>query len=281
MPRVEVRGVTMQFPAVRALDGVSLAFDPGAVHGLIGENGAGKSTLMRILVGLQEPTEGTVLLDGEEVRLKGVRHAMSLGIAMIHQELDVVDDLTVAENVFLGRELRKFGLLDRKAMADQTDALLDRVGASFDAGTRVADLAIAGKQLVEIAKALSHEASILIMDEPTAVLSDRETDALFDLMGELKEQGATVIYISHRLAEVERICDRITVLRDGIVVRTINRGEASEAKMASLMVGRDLGDVYPQKAQVPDGEPALVAERIVADGVRGASISVRPGEIVG
>ena len=271
----------MQFPAVRALDGVSLEFEPGAVHGLIGENGAGKSTLMRILVGLQEPTEGTVLLDSAPVRLKGVRHAMSLGIAMIHQELDVVDDLTVAENVYLGRELRRFGLLDRKAMADQTDALLDMVGASFDASTRVADLAIAGKQLVVIAKALSHDASILIMDEPTAVLSDKETDALFNLIGELKEQGVTVIYISHRLAEVERICDRITVLRDGVVVRTLNRGEASEAEMASLMVGRDLGDVYPPKAKVPDAPPALVAERIVADGVRGASISVRPGEIVG
>lgn len=281
VPKVEVQNVTMQFPAVRALDGVTLAFEAGEIHGVIGENGAGKSTLMRILVGLQEQTSGKVLIDGKEVRLKSVRHAMSLGIAMIHQELDVVDDLTVAENVFLGKELRKFGLLDSKKMNDRTNDLLQRVNAQFDATARVEDLSIAGKQLVEIAKALSHDASILIMDEPTAVLSDNETDALFALIGELKDQGVTVIYISHRLVEVDRLCDRITVLRDGKLVTTLQRGETTEAEMANHMVGREIGDVYPPMTEQPTGDPALVATHIAADGVKDASISVRPGEIVG
>lgn len=281
MPLLEVRDISMQFPAVRALDRVSLAFEKGEVHGLIGENGAGKSTLMKILVGLQEPTEGSILLDGEQIRLRGVRHAMSLGIAMIHQELDVVEDLTAVENVFLGNEPRKFGLLDKKLMVEKTNALLRRVNAAFDATARVADLSIAGKQLVEIAKALSHEASILIMDEPTSVLSDKETEALFSLIGELKEQGVTVIYISHRLVEVDLLCDRITILRDGQLVTTLKRGEATEAQLANYMVGREMGDVYPPKTEVRDALPVLFAKNITADGVYGATIKVKPGEIVG
>ncbi|HXH62471.1 MAG TPA: ATP-binding cassette domain-containing protein, partial [Fimbriimonadaceae bacterium] len=204
MSRLEVTEVTMQFPAVRALDGVSLAFEPGEVHGIVGENGAGKSTLMRILSGLQVPTSGSVHIEGDVVRLHGVRHALSLGIAMIHQELQVIDDLSVAENVFLGSEPKRSGLVDRKKMHHDTQALLDRVGASFSPATGVEDLSIAEKQLVEIAKALSYNAKTLIMDEPTAVLTDKETDALFKLIADLRAEGVTVIYISHRLAEIER-----------------------------------------------------------------------------
>jgi ribose transport system ATP-binding protein len=271
----------MQFPAVRALDNVSLEFEPGEVHGIIGENGAGKSTLMKILSGVQQPTSGEVVLDGEVIRLKDVRHAFSKGIAMIHQELDVVEDLTVAENVFLGNEPRKLGLLDKALMAKETDELLKRVSAEFNSKTRVADLSIAGKQLVEIAKALSHNASILIMDEPTAVVSDKETESLFALIEELKQQGVTIIYISHRLVEVDRLCDRITVLRDGKFVITLPRGEVTEAEMANYMVGREMGDVYPPKTPMPEGEPSLKVTELSAEGVQGASLEVRPGEIVG
>ena len=281
MARLAVRDISMQFPAVRALDKVTLEFEPGEVHGIIGENGAGKSTLMKILSGVQQPTEGEVFLEGEVVRLKDVRHAFSLGIAMIHQELDVVEDLTVAENVFLGNELKKFGILDKQLMAQKTDELLDRVSAEFRSNARVADLSIAGKQLVEIAKALSHNASILIMDEPTAVVSDKETESLFALIEELKQQGVTIIYISHRLVEVDRLCDRITVLRDGKFVTTLDRGEATEADMANHMVGREMGDVYPPKIQMPECDPCLEVKDLSAEGVRGASIEVRPGEIVG
>jgi ribose transport system ATP-binding protein len=272
----------MQFPAVRALDGVSLSFEPGEVHGVVGENGAGKSTLMKILSGLQEPTEGWVVVDGEPVRLHGVRHALSLGIAMIHQELDVVDDLTVAENVFLGREPRRLLVLDRAEMESRTWSLLERVGASFSPSTPVSSLSIAGKQLVEIAKALSHEARFLIMDEPTAVLTDRETESLFRLIGELKAQGVGVIYISHRLAEVDLLCDRVTVLRDGRLVCTVERGELSLAAMADRMVGRALGDMFPPKLPCGEEAPLLRVTDVVVEGfVKGASLEVRAGEVVG
>ena len=282
MPRLEVRDVTMQFPAVRALDGVSLSFEPGEVHGVVGENGAGKSTLMRILCGLQEPTGGGVLIEGQLVNLHGVRHALSLGIAMIHQELDVVDQLTVAENVFLGSEPKRLFLVDRKAMHARTRALLDRVGATFSPRTLAGDLSIAGKQLVEIAKALSHDAKVLIMDEPTAVLTERETEALFRLIEELKAQGVTVIYISHRLAEIGRVCNRATVLRDGRLVETRERGAFNEAALARLMVGRELGDFYPEKRTTPPGPVALEAKGVSVPGfVRGADLSVHAGEIVG
>jgi len=282
MPRLEVRDVTMQFPAVRALDGVSLSFEPGEVHGVVGENGAGKSTLMRILSGLQRPTSGQVLIDGAVVELHGVRHALSLGIAMIHQELDVIDDLTVAENVFLGSEPRRFGLVDKKAMNERTGELLQRVGAAFPPQTSVASLSIAGKQLVEIAKALSHEARALIMDEPTAVLTERETESLFRLIGELRAQGVTVIYISHRLAEVEQLCDRVTVLRDGRLVGTLDKGAFDLSQLARMMVGRELGDFYPDKRSPGEGRVVLEVKGAFVQGfASGVDLQVRAGEIVG
>ncbi len=280
--RLEVRDLTVQFPAVRALDGVSLSFEPGEVHGVVGENGAGKSTLMRVLSGIKAPTAGSVVVEGSAVRLHGVRHALSLGIAMIHQELDVIDDLSVAENVFLGSEPRRFGVIDRRVMAARTAALLKRVGASFAPTTLVGDLSIAGKQLVEIAKALSHDARVLIMDEPTAVLTDRETESLFNLIDELRSQGVTVIYISHRLVEVERLCDRVTVLRDGQLVSCLSRGSFDQAELARLMVGRELGDFYPPKRNFAPGDVALKVNGAKVSGfVDGVDFSVRSGEIVG
>lgn len=282
MARLEVRDVVMQFPAVRALDRVSLSFEPGEVHGVIGENGAGKSTLMKILAGVQQPTSGSLLLEGNAVRFHSVREALQQGIAMIHQELDLVDSLSVAENVFLGSEPTTFGLLNRSDMNTKTDSLLRSVGASFSSSAAVGSLSIAGKQLVEIAKALSHEASVLIMDEPTAVLTDQEAVALFELIANLKSSGATVIYISHRLPEVERICDRISVLRDGVLVKTLGKGEANQSQMATLMVGRELSEMFPSKPELSLSEPILVASNFKVPGhVTNASISVRPGEIVG
>jgi ABC-type sugar transport system ATPase subunit len=274
--RLEVKNVTMEFPAVRALSGVSLAFEPGEVHGIVGENGAGKSTLMKILGGLQRPTFGEILLNGSPVELSGVRRAQSLGIAMIHQELNLVDELSVAENVFLGREPTKFDVIDRKRLAVETDRLLKQVHASFSANTKVESLSLAEKQLVEIAKAVSVNASILIMDEPTAVLSDPEAQSLFRLISVLREQGVTVLYISHRLPEVCAICDRISVLRDGEWITTLDAKNASPAALADLMVGRTLGDFYPPKVPVPDTVSILETRN-----VRGVSLSVRPGEILG
>jgi ribose transport system ATP-binding protein len=237
---------------------------------------------MKILSGVQSPSSGSVVLDGAPVRLQGVRHALSLGIAMIHQELDVIDDLTVAENVFLGSEPRRGLVIDRGLMRSQTSALLSRVGASFSPSALVGELSIAGKQLVEIAKALSHEAKYLIMDEPTAVLTERETDSLFRLIFELKAQGVGVIYISHRLAEVEKLCDRVSVLRDGRLVSTLARGSFDQVALAKLMVGRELGDFYPPLRSSVPGEVLLSVTGAVVPGfVHGVDFSVRAGEIVG
>lgn len=282
MPRLEARDVVMQFPAVRALDGVSVGFEEGEVHGIVGENGAGKSTLMRILAGVLQPTSGAVLLDGQEIRFHSVRDALRKGIAMIHQELDLVDDLSVAENVFLGNEPSRLGLILKREMVGRTKELLGRVGARFEPTVRVSELSVAGKQLVEIAKALSYDARILIMDEPTAVLTERETESLFSLIEELRAQGVTMIYISHRLSEVETICDRITVLRDGVLVKTLARGEAGQDEIASLMVGRELRELFPPKQIGTIGDKILEAvDFAVESHVVSASLFVRAGEILG
>ncbi len=266
----------MEFPAVRALDGVSIAFDEGEIHGVIGENGAGKSTLMKILSGVQQATSGTVKLNGEPIVLHGVKDALRKGIAMIHQELNLVDELMVYENIFLGRELTKRGILDRNKMIEETHTYLDQVHATFLPTAKVADLSIAGKQLVEIAKAVSVNASILIMDEPTAVLSEPESQSLFELILSLKARGTTVLYISHRLSEVCMICDKVTVLRDGVWVETRTAKDASPSDLARSMVGRELQDFYPPKVFTAHGEPVLSIQN-----VGGASLSVRQGEILG
>lgn len=274
----------MKFPAVQALDDVSLTFEAGEVHGIVGENGAGKSTLMRILAGLQIPTSGEVHLEGSPVRLGSVREALEQGIAMIHQELNLVDELDVAENVFLGREITRQGILDRRAMITETQELLDEVKAPFGPTARVGSLSIAGKQLVEIAKALAVDAAILIMDEPTAVLSAPEAEALFGLIHRLRDKGVAVLYISHRLPEVLDLCDRISVLRDGKLVASFDpRSEPVDAAaLASSMVGRPMSDMFPAKPVPPSGEPILVVDRASVDGFASeVSFVLRPGEILG
>lgn len=279
---LEVRSLTKHYPAVTALDEVSLRFDAGTSHAVIGENGAGKSTLMKILAGLEQPTDGEVLLDGTAVRFRTVREAAQAGIAMIHQELNLVDELSAAENVFLGREPLRGLAIDRRRAEAEAERWLREVRAPFGPRTRVGDLSVAGKQLVEIAKAVSQQARFLILDEPTAVLSERETDALFDLLGRLHGQGVTLIYISHLLDEVLRLCDVVSVLRDGRHVETRPTEGANPADLAKLMVGRDLGDVFPPKAQPAPAEPALEVEGLEVPGwVRGLSLRVRPGEILG
>lgn len=277
VPRLEVNNVVMEFPGVRALGGVSIAFEPGEVHGVVGENGAGKSTLMKILGGVQRATSGEILLDGVPVDIHGVRGAIRHGIAMIHQELNLVDDLTVAENVFLGRELTHTGVLNRSKMVEETQLVLSRVHASFPPTAKVGTLSIAARQLVEIAKAVALNAAILIMDEPTAVLSEPEAEALFELIAKLKAHGTTVIYISHRLPEVCAICDRITVLRDGNLVTTVLAENANPIELAGLMVGRPLEDFYPPKLSPPEGGRPLFE----VNNVRGASFAVASGEILG
>jgi len=282
MPTLEAKQISKQFPAVLALDGVTITFEKGEVHGIVGENGAGKSTLMKVLSGVHPPSSGMLELDGRQLRLTSVRDAIGQGIVMIHQELNLVDELTVAENIFLGRERRKGIFLDRRWMADESRRYLEQVGAPFDPSTPVSQLSIAGKQLVEIAKAISYDARILIMDEPTAVLTEHETSALFKLIGQLKDRGVTVTYISHILSELLLICDRITVLRDGKLIDTVAARDATQSGLAKMMVGRELGELFPAKPEVPGGEPVLRVEKLTVPGFsQEVSFELRRGEVLG
>jgi ribose transport system ATP-binding protein len=284
MARLRVQDVVKDFPAVRALDAVSLDVLPGEVHGIIGENGAGKSTLMKVLAGLEVPTSGSIHAGERPVTFRSVEDALAHGVAMVHQELNLVDTLTVAENICLGRESTRFGVLDRRAMHATAQEALARVGASLEPGRMLGGLSLAQKQLVEIAKALSYDAEVLIMDEPTAVLTDQETRRLFQLIDELRESGISILYISHRLSEVERLCDRVSVLRDGSLVGTYPASELTQEEMARLMVGRSLGELFPDRAEHGSSpDPPALAVRGLCDGMLldGVTLEVGRGEIVG
>ena len=281
---VEFRNVTKEFGPVRVLHGVGFALQPGRVYGLLGENGAGKSTLMKILAGYESPTTGEVVVDGA-VRAPGggSRAAEAQGIVLIHQEFNLADDLTIAQNIFLGHEIKKGLFLDDKAMREKTRAALAQVGLPLDPDTRVRKLIVAEKQLVEIARALARNARLLIMDEPTATLTPGETERLFALMAELKAAGVTIIYISHKLDEVERTTDEVVVMRDGLLVAREPTAGVTRRQMANLMVGRELADLFPPKLPAPaGGEPAIKVRGLTVPGwAEDVSFEVRRGEILG
>ncbi len=241
-----MRGICKRFPGVVALDGVSLEIGTGEVLALVGENGAGKSTLMKILGGVYQPDDGEIRVDGQPVSIHNVTDAMKLGIAFIHQELNVLTNLDVAANVFLGREpvLKPFGLIDRKKIHADAAPFLKRLGLDVSTHTRLDRLSIAQQQLVEIAKALSLNARLIIMDEPTSSLTLSETNRLLDLVCELSDQGVSIIYISHRLGELDRCADRVVVLRDGKNAGQLPHEEATHDKLISLMVGREIKSFY-------------------------------------
>ena len=274
----------MQFGPVRALDRVSLQLNRGEVHGLIGENGAGKSTLMRILSGLQRPSAGQVLIDGQPAQLSHPIDAAKLGIVMIHQELNLVDELSVADNIFLGREPGRAAWVNSLSMKRDAKQLLAGLDSPLPPGAKVRTLSIAQRQMVEIAKAVSQNACVLIMDEPTAVLTSRETKALFSLIDRLKRTGVAIVYISHILPEVLHVCDRITVLRDGKVVTTLDEPatrSATERQLAGLMVGREMSDFFPPKAS-PREEVVLSVRNLSVPGwVKEVSFDLHAGEILG
>jgi ABC-type sugar transport system ATPase subunit len=278
---LQVRGVSKSFPGVQALLGVDVDIARGEVHAIIGENGAGKSTLMKILAGIYQPDAGSIMLDGQPITIDGPRRAMALGIAMIHQELNLAPNLSVAENIFLGRAPTRGGLIDWRRLDQQARALLDALGIELNVRDTVEDLSVARQQMVEIAKALSLDARVIIMDEPTSALTERETATLFGIIGRLKTQGVAVVYISHRLDEIFRIAGRVTVLRDGRLVGGAPIGETSPTQLIALMVGRELAALFPRDAIEP-GPPVLEARHVNRTGVlHDISFAVRRGEILG
>ena len=281
-PLLKIFAIGKQFPGVRALHDVDLTLNQGEVLSLVGENGAGKSTMMKILAGVHTPDEGTIELDGRAVQIGSVRDAQKHGIALIHQELNLSDNLDIAANIFLGNEPHKFGVLDRKRIHEESAGYLERVGLDFPTDTLVADLTIGHQQLVEISKALSVDARIIIMDEPTSSLSQKESESLFEVIRDLKSQGIAIIYISHRLGEVMELSDRVAVLRDGENAGELVGDEITHDAMVKLMVGRDLSQFYNRTATSP-GEVVLELDRLRTPVHPGdeISFSVRSGEIVG
>jgi ABC-type sugar transport system ATPase subunit len=284
---LEIQSVSKRFPGVRALHNVSFALAAGEVHALIGENGAGKSTLMKILSGVYTDYDGALLLDGQPLHLAGPRDAQQRGIAIIHQELNLIPELTVAENIFLGREPKTAaGLLDTAQMERESRALLDRLMLPIPVDRPVKSLRVGEQQLVEVAKALSLDARLLILDEPTSALSQAEIERLFTIVDALRAQGVTMIYISHKLDEIFRIADRVTVLRDGEWIGTLPITEADAPALIRMMVGRSLSDLFPKEV-AEEGDEALRVEHLsLLAGGRGRtlsdiSFSVRRGEIVG
>ena len=289
-PLLEMREITKSFPGVRALDGVSFDLYAGELHALVGENGAGKSTLMKVLGGVYPfgSYGGDVVIDGQVRQFHGVRDSENAGVAVIFQELSLIKGLTIGENIFLGREPRRFGVIKWEELYSRAQKLLDELNLPLDPRTPVGHLGIGQQQLVEIAKALSQEARILVLDEPTAALTDAEVESLFRIIEGLRARGVGMIYISHKLDEVFRVSERITVLRDGRTVGTRPTAELDEARVISLMVGRDVGDIFPV-AEHERGEVVFEARNVTVEDpnvsgkllVKDVSFKVRRGEVLG
>ena len=282
-PLLEVRGISKSFPGVKALQGVEFHLGTGEVLVLVGENGAGKSTLMKILSGIYERDEGTILIDGREVQIDGPTAAQKLGISIIHQEMNLMPDLTVAQNIYLGREPRKGPMLDEKALNRVAGELLTGLGIELDPRTKVSTLTVAAQQMVEIAKALSVDARILIMDEPTSALTDSEVETLFGLIESLRAKGTGIIYISHRMEELKRLADRVTVLRDGEYVGSLERDEIDVPTIIEMMVGRVVDTSSGPTPYDPEGKDVVLkvdglSTRSLLDDV---SFELRRGEILG
>ncbi|MGR3712721.1 MAG: sugar ABC transporter ATP-binding protein [Shimia sp.] len=274
--------ISKSFGSVPVLFSVSMDIKAGEVHALIGENGAGKSTLMKILSGFHHPTSGRILLDGQEAQLPPNGETEKLGVVLIHQELNLAEQMTVEENVFLGREIVKRGVLDRAAMAEVVQGYLDNIGLDIEPSDRISDLSIAQKQMVEIVKAMSRDARVLIMDEPTATLTEAETELFFKQIARLKMQGVAIVFVNHKLSEVKAISDRVTVLRDGQWIGTHEADDLTPDAMAQMMVGRELSDLYPPINEVDvDADRVLEVKGLYAPDVEGVSFYLRKGEVLG
>ncbi|MEB3104016.1 sugar ABC transporter ATP-binding protein [Ferviditalea candida] len=279
---LELTDITKEFPGVKALDQIRLKVRKGTVHALMGENGAGKSTLMKIIFGIYIPDKGSIKFKGEEIKLSGSKDALRRGISMIHQELTPVPLMTVAENIFLGRESTLgFGWINKKKMVEETRKLFESLQIDINPNAKMVDLSIANMQMVEIAAAVSYNADLIIMDEPTSAITDKEVEQLFQIIASLKSKGVSIIYISHKMGEIFRICDDITVFRDGQCIGTKSVNELNQEILIQMMVGREIKQVF-HKDEAEIGEVMLSVKNLTRKGkFQNISFEVRRGEILG
>ena len=280
-PFLEMKGITKQFPGVLALNQVDLSVYPGRVLALVGENGAGKSTLMKVLSGVHRRDAGEILIEGKSVEITSPLASRQMGISIIYQELSVLNNMDVAENIFVGREKKKNGFVDKKRQHEEARALLERVGLNIDTHTMTRRLSTAQKQMVEVAKALSYNSRLIIMDEPTSSLTDKETAMLMDIIRKLRDEGVAIVFISHRMNEIFEISDEIAVMRDGEMVQHMITSEVDEQQVIAAMVGRDVNDIF-QKEEAPIGDVVLEVKNLSTRSfLKDISFNVRAGEIVG
>ncbi|GAB3984168.1 sugar ABC transporter ATP-binding protein [Spirosoma terrae] len=280
---LDVRGLSKTFSGIKALDNVQLAVRKGEVHALMGENGAGKSTFMKILIGLLKPDSGDIFFEGAPLQVKNVHDSLKKGISMIHQEILMVPELTVAQNIFLGRETTRFmpGWLDDQTIYRKANEILTQMGVSLDVRTPMKYLSVAEMQMVEIAKAISNDAKVIIMDEPTSAISDKEVATLFSIINDLTKKGVAIIYISHKMDEIFTIADTITVLRDGRYIATHSATELDTNRLISLMVGREIDSLFPDAVEL-GGQEAISVKNLGRKGsFSGISFTVKAGEILG
>ena len=279
---IEMRGIDKSFGSNQVLKDAGFLLRDGEVHALMGENGAGKSTLMKILTGVYTKDAGTIYVDGQEVSYKNPQEAEKAGIVFIYQELNVLFDLTVEENLFMGKEITKrFGICDKKAMRAKAQEVMDRMGVKIPVNAVMSDLSVGQQQMVEICKALMVDAKVIIMDEPTAALTQSETEALFEVMNSLRKKGVSIVYISHRMEEIFELCDRITILRDGQYIGTRNICDITMDDVVQMMIGREIGERFP-KRESTIGEEVFRVEGLTHEKLfRDVNFSVRAGEVLG
>ena len=280
---LEMNDVSKRFLGVHALKGVHFDLRCGEVHALVGENGAGKSTLMKVLTGIHQPDSGEIFFEGKPYAVKNIGEAQNLGISMIHQELNMMNDLTVAQNVFIGRELKKGPWLDDAGMVRETQKIFDRIGIKIDPKTKLGRLTVGKQQMVEIAKAVSRDCKLLILDEPTAALTQTEIEDLFRIMGDLKAKGIGMVYISHRMDEISRISDRITVMRDGEYVGTVDTVSVTKDDIINMMIGRVVYEDPKTHSEVPEDAETVLEVKNLSSGnlFKDVSFKLRTGEILG
>ena len=275
-----LKNISKEFPGVKALDDVTINIERGTIHGLVGENGAGKSTLIKVLAGIYQPNAGEIILEGKPCRFGSPIEARHAGISVVHQEIKLAEPLSVAENMFLGNVMMKGGLVDWKGMRQSAQNIVDDLGMDIDINAQVSSLTVAKKQIVEIMHAINNNSKILVMDEPSAVLTDRELEVMFRIVKQLREKGITIIYISHRLDEIFGLCNNVSVLRDGRHIDTIPVSSVDKQQLINMMVGREMGQEYP-KEPAPIGETILEVRNLSRGFVKDVSFEVKAGEVFG